>query len=70
MRKRFYGRPESGSMHLKTGRLDNVVTIAGYVHTKSGKTFIVCMLANQSGIHRGPGDELKEALLAWTYRQS
>ena len=70
MRKRFHGRSESGSMHLKTGRLDDVVTIAGYVHARLGKTFIVCMMANQSGVHRGPGDKLKEALLAWTYRQS
>ena len=68
-RKRFHGRPESGRMHLKTGRLDDVVALAGYVSAKTGKTFIVCMLANQPGIHRGPGNELKEALLAWTYRQ-
>ena len=45
MRRRFRGRAESGRMHLKTGRLDDVDAIAGYVHAKSGTTFMVCMIA-------------------------
>jgi serine-type D-Ala-D-Ala carboxypeptidase/endopeptidase (penicillin-binding protein 4) len=69
MRRRFRGRAESGRMHLKTGRLDDVVAIAGYVHAKSGKTFIVCMLANHRNVHRGPGGELQEAVLSWAFRQ-
>ena len=69
MRRRFRGRAESGRMHLKTGRLDDVVAIAGFVYAKSGKTFMVCMLANHRNVHRGPGNELQEALLSWTFRQ-
>ena len=69
MRRRFRGQPESGRMHLKTGRLDDVVAIAGYVHAKSGKNFMVCMLANHRGLHRGPGTELQDAFLSWTFRQ-
>ena len=69
MRRRFRGRAESGRMHLKTGRLDDVIAIAGYVHAKSGKTFMVCLLVNHRNVHRGPGSELQEALLSWTFRQ-
>ncbi len=69
MRRRFRGRAESGRMHLKTGRLDDVVAIAGYVHARSGTTFMVCIIANHRNAHRGPGRELQEAVLSWTYRQ-
>lgn len=69
MRRRFRGRAEAGRMHVKTGRLDNVAAVAGYVHAKSGKTFIVCMLANHRNVHWGPGTELMEAMLGWAFRQ-
>lgn len=69
MRKRFRGRAEAGRMHVKTGRLDNAAAVAGYVHAKSGQTFVVCMLVNHRNVHWGPGIELMEALLAWAYRQ-
>lgn len=69
MRKRFRGRAEAGNMHVKTGRLDGVAAVAGYVHAKSGKTYVVCMLVNHRNVHWGPGIELMEAVLAWAFRQ-
>jgi D-alanyl-D-alanine carboxypeptidase/D-alanyl-D-alanine-endopeptidase (penicillin-binding protein 4) len=68
-RRRFKGKPEAGQMHLKTGRLDDVAAIAGYVVAASGKTYSVVLLANSQNIHNGPGIELQNTLLQWVYRQ-
>ena len=68
-RKRFKGKAEAGKMHLKTGRLDDVAAIAGYVHADSGRTYSVTLLINGRNVHLGPGIEIQNALLAWAYRQ-
>ncbi|MGE0483145.1 MAG: D-alanyl-D-alanine carboxypeptidase/D-alanyl-D-alanine-endopeptidase [Gammaproteobacteria bacterium] len=68
-RKRFRGGEENGRMHLKTGSLDSVSAIGGYVHTPSGRTFIVSMMLNYRGANWGIGTEIQDALLAWAYRQ-
>jgi D-alanyl-D-alanine carboxypeptidase/D-alanyl-D-alanine-endopeptidase (penicillin-binding protein 4) len=36
----------SGSAHLKTGSLSNVVAVAGYVHAASGKRYVLVALIN------------------------
>ncbi|MEQ8659485.1 MAG: D-alanyl-D-alanine carboxypeptidase/D-alanyl-D-alanine-endopeptidase [Gammaproteobacteria bacterium] len=69
MRKRFRRGAESGRMHLKTGSLDGVAAIAGYVHAQSGRTFVVSVMVNSTGARWGAGRELQDALLAWTFRQ-
>ena len=68
-RRRFRGGQEMARMHLKTGRLDGVAAIAGYVLAESGKTYSVTMLGNYSNIHHGAGIAIQNALLAWVYRQ-
>jgi len=68
-RRRFRGGPEAGHMHLKTGRIDNVAAIAGYVLAKSGKTYTVSLMLNYNNVHRGPGIEIQNAVLRWIYQQ-
>ncbi|MEX2480429.1 MAG: D-alanyl-D-alanine carboxypeptidase/D-alanyl-D-alanine-endopeptidase [Gammaproteobacteria bacterium] len=68
-RRRFRGAEEAGRMHLKTGSLDKVSAISGYVHTPGGRTFMVSMMLNYLGANWGIGTEIQNALLAWTYRQ-
>jgi D-alanyl-D-alanine carboxypeptidase/D-alanyl-D-alanine-endopeptidase (penicillin-binding protein 4) len=58
-----------GTAHLKTGSLDHVAAIAGYLQSRSGRRFAVVVLQNHPDIHRGPGDEVQEALLRWLYEQ-
>ena len=70
MRRRFRGTPLSGRMHLKSGRLDHVQAVAGYVVGKDGQEYVVVVLQNYQEAHRGPGEELQNALLDWTYRQN
>jgi serine-type D-Ala-D-Ala carboxypeptidase/endopeptidase (penicillin-binding protein 4) len=69
VRKRFRGKKQSGSMHLKTGSLDNVSAISGYVHTEKKRTFVVALLINGRGVNYGIGKNVQDALLAWTYAQ-
>ncbi len=69
LRRRFNGSPLIGRAHLKTGSLDHVTAIAGYVHAKSGRRFAVAAMQAHPDIHRGPGEEVQEALLRWLYEQ-
>jgi D-alanyl-D-alanine carboxypeptidase/D-alanyl-D-alanine-endopeptidase (penicillin-binding protein 4) len=58
--------PASGVMHLKTGRLDHVSAVAGYVRAATGRTYVVAVVMNSPDAHRGPGQELEEAVLRYT----
>lgn len=69
MRNRFRHAPETGHMHLKTGHLNDVAAVAGYVLTATGKTYVVALLVNHPTVNRGGGSELINALLRWTYQQ-
>jgi len=60
-------RPLEGTAHLKTGSLDHVAAIAGYMQSRSGRRFAVVVLQNHTDIHRGPGEEIQEALLRWLH---
>jgi D-alanyl-D-alanine carboxypeptidase/D-alanyl-D-alanine-endopeptidase (penicillin-binding protein 4) len=68
-RGRFAARTGESLMHVKTGRLDNVSALAGYVHALSGPTYIVAVVMNTPNAHRGPGQELEEAVVRWTQAQ-
>ncbi len=68
-RRRFRGRPEAGRMHLKTGRLDHVAAIAGYVVASSGKTYTLSLMINHANAHQGSGIEIQNAVLRWIYQQ-
>jgi D-alanyl-D-alanine carboxypeptidase/D-alanyl-D-alanine-endopeptidase (penicillin-binding protein 4) len=61
--------PLAGNAHLKTGSLDHVAAIAGYLQSRSGRRFAVVVLQNHDDIHRGTGDEIQEAVLRWLHEQ-
>ncbi len=67
--RRFRGTALVGKAHLKTGSLDHVTAIAGYLQSRSGRRFAVVALQNHADIHRGPGEEVQEALLRWLYER-
>jgi D-alanyl-D-alanine carboxypeptidase/D-alanyl-D-alanine-endopeptidase (penicillin-binding protein 4) len=68
-RGRFDASPAAGVMHLKTGRLDHVSAVAGYVRAASGRTYVVAVVMNHDDAHRGPGQELEEAVLRFALAQ-
>lgn len=62
---RFRGDELAGRAHMKTGSLDHVSAIAGYLQARSGDRFIVVALQNYENVHRGTGEEVQAALLRW-----
>jgi D-alanyl-D-alanine carboxypeptidase/D-alanyl-D-alanine-endopeptidase (penicillin-binding protein 4) len=65
LRKRLRGRGLDGRAHLKTGSLDHVAAIAGYLQARSGRRYVLAILHNYEDIHRGYGDEVQDALIRW-----
>jgi len=69
MRRRLVGTPAAGRMHLKTGRLDHVSAVAGYVMTHSGRRLLLVLLINAPEAHRGLGEDLQDVVLRWAVDQ-
>jgi D-alanyl-D-alanine carboxypeptidase/D-alanyl-D-alanine-endopeptidase (penicillin-binding protein 4) len=67
-RGRFDARGTGSLMHVKTGRLDHVSALAGYVLTPA-RTYTIAIVMNSEDAHRGPGQELEEAVVRWTEAQ-
>ena len=59
----------TGRAHVKTGSLDHVSAIAGYLQARSGDRYAFVTMQNFADVHRGPGEEVQEALLRWVYEQ-
>ena len=66
MRTRLARHPEAARARLKTGRLDGVRAMAGYVRTPRGRNLAVVALQEHPGIHRtAAGTAVQDALLGW-----
>ncbi len=64
LRSRMKTSP-AGAVRLKTGHLDGVSGVAGYVTTSSGKTYVLVSLINHSRADIGAGDPVHAALVTW-----
>ncbi len=69
MSDRLEDEPAEGNIHVKTGSLDGVIAVAGYVRARSGADYVVVGLLNHDQADAGPGEELMDSLLAWAYGQ-
>ena len=67
LRRRFRSAPFAGRAHMKTGLLDHVRAIGGYLVGRSGRVMAVVVLHNHPGIHNGPGTRVQDAVLDWVY---
>lgn len=67
MKKRLKNSDMAGRAHIKTGTLEGVKAIAGYVLAKSGKRLVVVCLINHA--NAGGGDVAQDALLQWAYQK-
>jgi D-alanyl-D-alanine carboxypeptidase/D-alanyl-D-alanine-endopeptidase (penicillin-binding protein 4) len=68
--KRWHGHPARGRVRAKTGTLDKVVTIAGYLAADSGHPLAFAILLNdvppgQRGLARAMMDEMVDVLAAY-----
>ncbi len=68
MHRRFREGPERGRMHLKTGHLNDVAAVAGYVLAANGRRYVVTLLVNHAMANHGGGSALINSLLKWTYQ--
>lgn len=69
MRNRVRGTTMSGRMHVKTGSLDEVAAVAGFVYSQSNTIYTVVGIVNHELADRGPGAELLNEFLTWVYLQ-
>jgi D-alanyl-D-alanine carboxypeptidase/D-alanyl-D-alanine-endopeptidase (penicillin-binding protein 4) len=54
-----------GSVRLKTGHLDGVTAVAGYVTAASGKTYVLVSFINDARSDLGVGEPVHAALVDW-----
>jgi serine-type D-Ala-D-Ala carboxypeptidase/endopeptidase (penicillin-binding protein 4) len=64
LRSRMKTSP-AGSVRLKTGHLDGVTGVAGYVTTPAGKTYVLVSLVNDVRADYGAGEPIHGALVSW-----
>ena len=67
VRKRLRDTPAASHAHLKTGTLEGVKAIAGYVRSQSGREWIVVFFINSPYAKRGK--EAEDALIEWVVRK-
>ncbi len=67
MRKRLRDEAVAGRAHIKTGSLDTVSAMAGYLLSRSGRRYIVVALLNHPGLQSWQGKLVQDALLRWVY---
>jgi D-alanyl-D-alanine carboxypeptidase/D-alanyl-D-alanine-endopeptidase (penicillin-binding protein 4) len=65
MKKRLNGSAAAGQAHIKTGLLDGVRTMAGYILDRSGRRVAVVFLINHP--KSGNAQSAMDVLLDWVY---
>lgn len=69
LRNRFNSPGMHGRIRLKTGRIDDVSALAGFVNAASGKTYVVVIMVNHPGAHAGSGEAIQAELIRWVFGQ-
>ncbi|HMK85547.1 MAG TPA: D-alanyl-D-alanine carboxypeptidase/D-alanyl-D-alanine-endopeptidase [Steroidobacteraceae bacterium] len=64
LKRRMLGAP-AGSVRLKTGHIDGVSGVAGYVTSASGKTYVLVSFVNDARADEGAGEAVHAALVEW-----
>jgi D-alanyl-D-alanine carboxypeptidase/D-alanyl-D-alanine-endopeptidase (penicillin-binding protein 4) len=67
VKRRLKDSPAASHAHLKTGTLEGVKTVAGYVKSQSGKEWIVVFFINHP--YAKAGQSAQDALLEWVQKK-
>jgi D-alanyl-D-alanine carboxypeptidase/D-alanyl-D-alanine-endopeptidase (penicillin-binding protein 4) len=67
LRRRFQGTELEGRLHMKTGSLNGVRSMAGYLLDRQGRRVIVVMLHNHPRLGTANAEAVQDALLHWVY---
>ena len=69
LKRRFRSKEMQGRLRMKTGTLEDVAALAGYVNAASGKTFVAVVILNHPGASAGAGEAIQTALVEWIFGQ-
>ncbi len=67
MRTRLDGTALRGRARIKTGSIDGVRSMAGYVHGRNGRHYSVVMIIDSGRVNFANGNAVQDALLRWVY---
>jgi D-alanyl-D-alanine carboxypeptidase/D-alanyl-D-alanine-endopeptidase (penicillin-binding protein 4) len=67
VKKRFRDSDMAGYAHLKTGTLDGVKSIAGYVKARNGKQWVVVFIVNNR--NAALAEPAQNALIEWLQKE-
>ena len=68
IKKRLNDSPAQGRVHLKTGSLDGVSAIAGYVLDAKNRRYVMVMIVNHA--NAAASKNAQDALIEWVYAHS
>jgi serine-type D-Ala-D-Ala carboxypeptidase/endopeptidase (penicillin-binding protein 4) len=68
LRNRFK-ETEDGRVRMKTGTLNGVSALAGYVRSSTGRSLVVVSIVNTPGAQAGPGSVINDAVVRWAMQQ-
>ena len=68
LRKRLKDSPAAQRARLKTGTLNGVVGLAGYVPDAAGRQHVVVVMVNDQRAGNGNGRAITDALVDWVAR--
>jgi D-alanyl-D-alanine carboxypeptidase/D-alanyl-D-alanine-endopeptidase (penicillin-binding protein 4) len=69
LRQRFARLDDPSRVRMKTGTLNGVSSIAGYVTGNSGRTYVVVVMINHKGSQYGPGEAIQGSVIDWVMAQ-
>jgi D-alanyl-D-alanine carboxypeptidase/D-alanyl-D-alanine-endopeptidase (penicillin-binding protein 4) len=68
MRRRLHDSPAAGRARMKSGTLNNVVALAGYVPDANGRQCVVVAMINSDLVSNGRGRMVLDTLVDWVAR--
>lgn len=69
MRRRLKDSPAASRARIKTGSLNGVIAIAGYVQDANNQPLVVVAILNDARVANGAGRAVLDALIDWAARQ-
>jgi D-alanyl-D-alanine carboxypeptidase/D-alanyl-D-alanine-endopeptidase (penicillin-binding protein 4) len=67
LRRRFRTPGMEGRVRMKTGNLQDVSALAGYVNAASGRNYVAVIILNHPGADSGAGVAVQAALVNWLF---
>jgi len=65
--RRFRSPDMEGRLRMKTGSLQDVSALAGYVKAASGRTYVAVIILNHPNAELGAGEAVQAALVNWVF---